>query len=104
MAVDPDPLGRSAAALAWGVFKETRPQDIVTEHQLSGAAVGDIHSPITLVAAAGAAKAAGDSGAVATLLDVAQQLDSQHPTYYGGAWVALGRLLLTTNRLEPCTS
>ena len=26
----------------------------------------------------------------------------EHPTYYGGAWVALGRLLLTTDLLQPC--
>jgi endo-1,4-beta-D-glucanase Y len=103
MAVNPDPTARGAAARAWGVFKETQPQDIVTGHQLSGTAVGGTHSPITLVAAAGAAKAAGDSGALRTLLDVAQQFNTQHPTYYGAAWVALGRLLLTTSRLEPCT-
>jgi endoglucanase len=101
-ALDPDPAGRRIAGRAWGVFKDTRPQDIVTEHALDGAAVGATHSPVTVVAAAGAARAAGDAGAVGGLLNGAQQLDHQHPTYYGGAWVALGRLLLTTNRLRPC--
>jgi endoglucanase len=57
---------------------------------------------VTLVSVAGAARAAGDAGAVPGLLSVAQQLGHQHSTYYGGAWVALGRLLLTTNRLRPC--
>jgi endoglucanase len=103
MGLDPEPAGRSAAARAWGVFSQTRPQDIVAVHQLSGAAAGDAHSPITLVGAAGAAKAAGDHGAVITLLKEAQRLNTQHPTYYGAAWVALGRLLLTTDRLQPCT-
>jgi endoglucanase len=101
-ALDPDPAGRRAVARSWGVFRDTRPVDIVTEHQLSGAAVGTTHSPITLVAAAGAAKAAGNIQAMRTLLARAQQLNTRSPTYYGAAWVALGRLLLTTDRLVPC--
>jgi len=103
-ALDQDPAGRGAVARAWGVFKYTQPQDIVTEHQLSGAPIGTSHDAVTIVAAAGAAKAAGDTGAVPRLLAEAQQLNAQHPTYYGSAWVALGRLLLTTNRLQPCGS
>jgi endoglucanase len=55
-----------------------------------------------VVAAAGAAKAAGDTSAVPKLLAEAQQLNAQHPTYYGAASVALGRLMLTTSRLQPC--
>lgn len=100
--VDPDFSGRRAVARAWGVFKDTRPQDIVTEHQLSGAPVGSSHDAATIVSAAGAARAAGDTGAVPALLTQAQRLNAQHPTYYGAAWVALGRLMLTTNRLQPC--
>ena len=102
LAENPDAAARSAEARAWSVFKATKPQDIVTEHQLSGAAVGTTKSPVTLAAVAGAAKASGDTRAMKTLLDAAEQLDKQHPTYYGGAWVALGRLLLTTDRLQPC--
>jgi endoglucanase len=101
-AIDRDPAGPRAVARAWGVFKYTQPQDIVTEHQLSGAPIGTSHDAVTLVAAAGAAKAAGDTGAVPALLAEAQRLNADHPTYYGAAWVALGRLLLTTNRLQPC--
>jgi endoglucanase len=103
MAVAPDPAGRATAARAWGVFSRTPPADIVLEHQLTGAAIGTAHDAVTLVAAAGAAKAAGDTAAMTSLLNEAQQLNSEHPTYYGGAWVALGRLMLTTNRLQPCT-
>lgn len=100
--VDPDPIGRRAVARAWGVFKDTRPQDIVTEHQLSGTPVGSSHDAATIVGAAGAARAAGDTRAVHVLLTQAQRLNAQHPTYFGAAWVALGRLMLTTNRLQPC--
>ena len=56
------------------------------------------------MAVAAAAKAAGDASAVPGLLSEAQHLNKQHPTYYGSAWVALGRLLLTTDRLVPCTA
>lgn len=103
LAANPDPTGRSAAARAWSVFAKTRPQDIVTDHQLSGAAVGDTHSPITLVAAAAGAQAAGDTSAVPVLLEEAERLNASDPTYYGAAWIALGRLLLTTNRLATCS-
>jgi hypothetical protein len=37
-----------------------------------------------------------------TLLNGAEEHNTQQPTYYGAAWVALGRLLLTTDRLPPC--
>lgn len=102
--LDPDAAGRGAAARAWSVFRNTAPADIVVTHQLSGAPAGGYaHAPVTLVGAAAAARAAGDPAAVAGLLDQAQSLNSAHPTYYGAAWVALGRLLLTTDRLVvPC--
>ena len=56
-----------------------------------------------LVGAAGAAFAAGKPDAGRRLLDAAEALDRQSPTYYGAAWVALGRMMLTTKRLEPCS-
>ena len=34
------------------------------------------------------------------LLDAAEALDKRSPTYYGAAWVALGRIMLTTNALN----
>jgi Glycosyl hydrolases family 8 len=36
------------------------------------------------------------------LIDEAARLDAAHPTYYGAAWVALGRALLTTDLLGGC--
>jgi hypothetical protein len=52
----------------------------------------------------GAAKAAGDTSAVPKLLAATQQLNAEHPTHYGAAWVALGWLMLTTSGLQPCSS
>ena len=36
------------------------------------------------------------------LLDQADEANSAHPTYYGAAWVALGRVMLTSNALGAC--
>jgi hypothetical protein len=55
------------------------------------------------VAAAGAAHAAGLTAARDGLLDAAEALDQRSPTYYGAAWVALGRMMLTTKLLGPCS-
>ena len=41
----------------------------------------------------------GDRQDVSRLLDAAAVQDARSPTYYASAWVALGRRLLTTNRL-----
>jgi endoglucanase len=100
LAVDPDPAGRRLAAAAWPVFRQQRPDDIVLERNLNGSPAGGSRTPLALVAAAGAAHAAGDHRAVGRLLRAAAALDRRQPTYYGAAWVALGRLLLTTDRLS----
>ena len=38
------------------------------------------------------------------LLARAESVDARFPTYYGAAWVALGRLELTTKLLGGCAS
>jgi endoglucanase len=55
-----------------------------------------------LVAAAAAAQTAGNTARRDTLLARAALEDREHPTYYGTAWLALGRTLLTTNLLGGC--
>lgn len=54
---------------------------------------------VALVAAAAAAHAAGDERARDRLLDEAAAEDAANPTYFGAAWVALGRALLGTDLL-----
>jgi endoglucanase len=54
------------------------------------------------VGSAAAARAAGDRKASAGLLAEAEALDRRAPTYYGAAWVALGRILLTSRVLGRC--
>ena len=59
-------------------------------------------SPLSLVAAAAAAAAAGRPRERDRLLAEADRLEAARPTYYGAAWVALGRALLTTDLLGGC--
>ncbi|MGI8430517.1 MAG: glycosyl hydrolase family 8 [Solirubrobacteraceae bacterium] len=103
MAEDPDATGRQIAARAWPVFENQDPTKLPVEHDLSGRATGHTLHPVALVAAAGAADAAGATSARDGLLDAAEALDQRSPTYYGAAWVALGRIMLTTKLLDTCS-
>jgi endoglucanase len=100
LAADPDPAGRRIAARAWRAFRGRAPAGIVVEHHLDGRRAGRSRSPVTLVAAAAAAHANGYRDNAALLLHSAAALQHKRPTYYGAAWTALGRLLLTTHRLN----
>jgi endoglucanase len=104
LAAGPDPGGRAIAARAWPVFRNKLPQDIVVEHHVDGRRAGSSRSAVTLVAAAAAAAANGYRDNAALLLHDAAAQQQERPTYYGSAWTALGRLLLTTRRLDvtPC--
>jgi endoglucanase len=104
MAEDPNPAGRQIAARAWPVFEGQDPTKLPVEHDLSGRPIGDTLHPVVLVAAAGAADAAGQPAARDGLLDEAEALDQRSPTYYGAAWVALGRIMLTTKLLDVSCS
>lgn len=97
-----DPSARALAAGAWRFFETRPPEEIVVEHEPSGSPSGAVRHPVGLVAAAGAAHAAGARARARSLLDAAERLDERSPTYYGAAWVALGRLMLTTERLTGC--
>jgi endoglucanase len=103
MAEAPDPIGRLIAARAWPVFAGQDPTKLPVQHELSGRPIGDILHPVVLVAAAGAADAAGQPADRDGLLDEAEALDRRSPTYYGAAWVALGRMMLTTKLLNTCS-
>jgi endo-1,4-beta-D-glucanase Y len=102
MAEDPDPAGRRIAARAWPAFEGRDPADIPVEHDLSGQPAGGTLHPMALVAAAAAADAAGQSASKRRLLDAAEALDRRTPTYFGAAWVALGRIMLDTSALDAC--
>jgi endoglucanase len=69
---------------------------------LGGKALAPGEHAAFAVAAAAASAAAGDRDGAAVFLDRAAELDHDHPTYYGSAWVALGRVMLTTRWLRGC--
>lgn len=69
---------------------------------LGGAALGPDESVVAAVGQAAASAAAGDQTAATAALAAADDRQRSTPTYYGGAWDALGRLLLTTDRLGGC--
>ena len=102
LAVDPSPTGRRIAARAWPVFRQRAAGELRVEHELDGRPAGDTRSPLIQVAAAAGAMAAGNATASRRLLGAADRGARAHPTYYGAAWTALGRLMLTTRRLRVC--
>ena len=70
----------------------------------SGQPVNNNQAPLSAVASAATAAATGDTTMRDKLLNTAADVQRHYPTYYGSAWVALGRVLLTTNRLANCGS
>ena len=94
-----DPADRELAARMWPRLRD-RPG--AARRALDGTpATGDEH-PAALAGAAAAAWAAGDHHAADELLDRAADLDEEHPSYYGAAWVALARAMLENDALGRC--
>jgi endoglucanase len=92
---------RSLAAAVWQRLAPVS-ATLASEHAIDGRPLGGDAHPAALVGAAGAAGAAGDTGARAELLARAEQADADSPSYYGAAWIALGRVMLTTDWLGGC--
>jgi endoglucanase len=103
-AADCDRSGQAVARSAWAAFDEHEPDDVRAEYSLDGRPLTRNRHPVVLVAAAAAARAAGEPGASRDLLASADRLHADHPTYYGGAWIAIGRLLLDTDALGGCAA
>jgi endoglucanase len=85
LAEDCDPAVRKVAASLWPQLRRR-----------------DRGNPVEYVAAAAAADAAGQRRERDLLLGAAEQLGEAQPTYYGAAWIALGRVMLTTDLLGRC--
>jgi endoglucanase len=92
---------RRIAARLWPRLRVGDPAQLPRELD-STPAPDAVRHATALVGAAAAARAAGDGSVTRSLLDRAEQLDHDAPTYYGSAWVALGRVLLTTKLLADC--
>lgn len=70
---------------------------------LAGQAKVSWQHPLTDVAAAAVQSAGNHPAAAMESLAAADALQHATPTYYGAAWVALGRTLLTTDLLTDCS-
>lgn len=71
-------------------------------YALDGAPTVDWQHPVMLAASAAAHAAVGDPAGAVAALDAAAALDDRAPSYYGAAWVALGRVVLQTSLLSSC--
>jgi hypothetical protein len=96
-----DPADRRLAAALWPLYRRNPGRDA---YALDGAPASSYLHAVSFVGAAAAARAAGDKAAASQMLARAQAQNSAHPSYYGSAWVALGRVMLTTAALGSCTS
>lgn len=95
-----DPSDRAVAAAMRSMIAAAG--DVPALRNLDGTPASDWQHPVAVVAAAAADKAGGDQDAAASRLDEASALVSRYPTYYGSAWVALGRIMLSTSMLGDC--
>ncbi|AGB21264.1 endoglucanase Y [Mycobacterium sp. JS623] len=82
----------------------TAPGEVPALRNLNGSAAGSWQHPVGLVAAAATEQGVGNPDGAVERLDAAAQLEQRSPTYYGAAWVALGRIMLTTSLLGECPS
>jgi endoglucanase len=93
---------RRISASIWPFFAGQSTDRIGAAYTLAGAITNRDQTAVTLVGAAAAAQAAGQSGARDQLLAAAQAIDQRFPTYYGAAWIALARIELSSSALGAC--
>ena len=96
-----DSQARALAARWWPLLRSSSHAQALALRP-DGTVLNGTPSVLPLVAAAAAAKAAGDSAASQRLLRQATAAQRSHPTYYGGAWQALGSALLSGGSLGAC--
>jgi len=89
-----DPLARALAGQWWPLLRP-RARSRALALGLNGSVRTATPTPLSLVASAAAAKSAGHGMAAARRLRKALAEQRAYPTYYGGAWTALGVALLT---------
>ena len=94
---------RKLAASTWPFLRRARTAGIALAYDLDGTPAASDQHPAGVVAAAAAAHAAGATAASEQLLDQAERLEQRFPSYYGAAWVALGRVMLATGLLGDCS-
>lgn len=96
-----DPAARKLAASWWPLLRPSGRDDALAL-QPNGTVLSGTPAVLPLVASAAAAKAAGDGAVTGQLLRRAAAEQRHTPTYYGGAWDALGQALLTSSTFGSC--
>jgi endoglucanase len=96
-----DPRARALAARWWPLLRPDDRAQALALHP-DGAVLSATPAVLPQMAAAAAARAAGDGAAALRLLRRAAAAQRSHPTYYGGAWQALGSALLSGGSLGAC--
>jgi endoglucanase len=96
-----NPRARALAARWWLLLRVHR-RARAFALSLDGAVLDPAKEPLPMVASASAAKAAGNGAAAQRLLQEAVAQQASSPSYYGGAWAALGLTLLDTRALGAC--
>jgi len=97
-----DIADRKQAARLWTVLNRSQATRVSAGMSLDGELLNNEGSSIGAVAAAAGAIAAGDAGQAYQLLDLAERMSTERRSYYGEAWTALGRIMLTTTWLGTC--
>jgi endoglucanase len=97
-----NPQAMALAARWWRLLRHRRAARALAL-DLNGNILTPTHAALPLVAAAAAASAAGQGADAQQLLSDAAAQQQHYPTYYGGAWSALGQALLTSDTLDPCS-
>jgi endoglucanase len=102
-AVDCRTAGQEVAARSWPFLGgEVDSGSLAATYTLGGQPLGTERHPLAYVAGAAAAAAGGEADRAAELLDAADAADAEAPSYFGAAWVALGRIWLDTDLLGGC--
>lgn len=100
-AVSCDPRARALAGRWWSLLRHRgRAQALALD--LGGGVLDPDAAPLPLVAAAAAARVAGQQAVSRQLLRRSAAQQHRHPTYYGGAWAALGPALLSGALGQTC--
>ena len=89
-------------ALAARLWPRLRDNPGAVRRALDGTPLTEDEHPVALAGAASAAHAAGDKAAASELLDQAERLAAERPSYYGDAWVELTRAMLKPGALGTC--
>jgi endoglucanase len=89
-------------AAMWPFFSVQPPNRIGFAYSLDGRLLAPQQTPTLLVGAAAAAQSNGQSAARDRLLAQADTVNTHFATYFGAAWIALGRLELETALLGSC--